>query len=125
MYLLEFNEIQKEVIWGGTLLASVYSKPFDKSKAIGESWEICDLPNDNSVVSNGELKGKTLSYLVKEYGSELLGTKCKEDYFPLLIKLIDAKDKLSIFITLPLIISAGFLGVGRPPNCSGHIGIRL
>ena len=81
MYLLEFNEIQKEVIWGGTLLASVYSKPFDKSKAIGESWEICDLPNDNSVVSNGELKGKTLSYLVKEYGSELLGTKCKEDYF--------------------------------------------
>lgn len=96
MYLLEFNEIQKEVIWGGTLLASVYSKPFDKSKAIGESWEICDLPNDNSVVSNGELKGKTLSYLVKEYGSELLGTKCKEDYFPLLIKLIDAKDKLSI-----------------------------
>ena len=96
MYLLEFNEIPKEVIWGGNSLASIYSKPFDKDKTIGESWEICDLPNDNSVVSNGELKGKTLSYLVKEYGSELLGTKCKEDYFPLLIKLIDAKDKLSI-----------------------------
>ncbi|MEI0524698.1 type I phosphomannose isomerase catalytic subunit [Brachyspira murdochii] len=96
MYLLEFYEIPKEVIWGGSSLASVYSKPFDKSKIIGESWEICDLPNDNSVVSNGELKGKTLSYLVKEYGSELLGTKCKEDYFPLLIKLIDARDKLSI-----------------------------
>ncbi|MEI0517081.1 type I phosphomannose isomerase catalytic subunit [Brachyspira murdochii] len=96
MYLLEFYEIPKEVIWGGSSLASVYSKPFDKSKIIGESWEICDLHNDNSVVSNGELKGKTLSYLVKEYGSELLGTKCKEDYFPLLIKLIDARDKLSI-----------------------------
>ena len=96
MYLLEFNEISKEVIWGGNSLSTVYSKPFDKDKTIGESWEICDLPNDNNVVSNGELKGKTLSYLVKEYGSKLLGTKYKEDYFPLLIKLIDAKDKLSI-----------------------------
>ena len=96
MYLLEFNEISKEVIWGGNSLSIVYSKPFDKDKTIGESWEICDLSNDNNVVSNGELKGKTLSYLVKEYGSKLLGTKYKEDYFPLLIKLIDAKDKLSI-----------------------------
>ncbi|MBW5389264.1 type I phosphomannose isomerase catalytic subunit, partial [Brachyspira hampsonii] len=96
MYLLEFKEIEKEVIWGGNYLASVYSKPFDKNKTIGESWEICDLPNDNNIVSNGELKGKTLSYLVKEYGFELLGTKCKDNYFPLLIKLIDAKDKLSI-----------------------------
>ena len=96
MYLLEFDEISKEVIWGGNSLSTVYSKPFDKDKTIGESWEICDLPNDNNVVSNGELKGKTLSYLVKEYGSKLLGTKYKEDYFPLLIKLIDAKDKLSI-----------------------------
>ena len=96
MYLIEFNEISKEVIWGGNSLSTVYSKPFDKNKTIGESWEICDLPNDNNVVSNGELKGKTLSYLVKEYGSKLLGTKYKEDYFPLLIKLIDAKDKLSI-----------------------------
>lgn len=96
MYLLEFNEIAKEVIWGGNSLVSIYSKPFDKNKTIGESWEICDLPNDNNIVSNGEFKGKTLSYLVKEYGSKLLGTKCKDDYFPLLIKLIDAKDKLSI-----------------------------
>ncbi|WP_297297177.1 type I phosphomannose isomerase catalytic subunit [uncultured Brachyspira sp.] len=96
MYLIEFDEISKEVIWGGNSLSTVYSKPFDKDKTIGESWEICDLPNDNNVVSNGELKGKTLSYLVKEYGSKLLGTKYKENYFPLLIKLIDAKDKLSI-----------------------------
>ncbi|MEI0602867.1 type I phosphomannose isomerase catalytic subunit [Brachyspira alvinipulli] len=96
MYLLEFKEISKEVIWGGNTLASLYSKPFDKNKAIGESWEICDLPNDNNIVINGELRGRTLSSLVKEYGTKLLGTKFKEDYFPLLIKLIDARDKLSI-----------------------------
>lgn len=96
MYLLEFNEIEKEVIWGGNSLALVYSKPFDKNKTIGESWEISDLPNDNNIVANGEFKGKTLSYLVKQYGEKLLGKKYKENYFPLLIKLIDSKDKLSI-----------------------------
>lgn len=96
MYLLEFKEISKEVIWGGNYLAASYLKPFDKTKTIGESWEICDLPNDNNIVLNGELKGRSLSSLVKEYGCRLLGTKCKEDYFPLLIKLIDARDKLSI-----------------------------
>lgn len=96
MYLLEFDEIAKEVIWGGNFLSAVYSKPFDKNKIIGESWEICDLPNDNNIVSNGKLKGQTLSYLVNEYREKLLGTKFKENYFPLLVKLIDSKDKLSI-----------------------------
>ena len=96
MYLLEFEEISKEVIWGGNTLASLYSKPFDKNKTIGESWEICSLPNDDNIVLNGEFKGRTLSSLVEEYGVKLLGTKCKDDYFPLLIKLIDARDKLSI-----------------------------
>lgn len=97
MYLLEFDEISKEVIWGGNSLASLYLKPFPKNRVIGESWEISDLPNDNSIVSNGSLKGKKLSYLVKEYREKLLGTKYKnEGHFPLLIKLIDAKDKLSI-----------------------------
>ena len=96
MYLLEFEEISKEVIWGGNTLASLYSKPFDKNKTIGESWEICGLPNDDNIVLNGEFKGRTLSSLVEEYGVKLLGTKCKDDYFPLLIKLIDARDKLSI-----------------------------
>ncbi len=96
MYLLEFSEISKEVIWGGSSLSVLYSKPFDKNKTIGESWEICDLPNDNSIVSNGEFKGKSLSYLVEKYGEELLGKNYKESYFPLLIKFIDANDKLSI-----------------------------
>ncbi len=96
MYLLEFDEIYKEVIWGGNSLYASYFKPFDKNKTIGESWEISDLPDYSSIVSNGVFKGKTLSCLVKEFGKELLGTKCKKNYFPLLIKLIDSKDKLSI-----------------------------
>ena len=100
MYILELNEIGKETVWGGNSLASLYNKPFDSAKNIGESWEICDLKDDKNIISNGDFQGKTLSYLIENYGEEFLGSDCgeflKEKYFPLLIKFIDAKDKLSI-----------------------------
>lgn len=100
MYILELTEIGKETVWGGNSLASLYNKPFERAKNIGESWEICDLKEDKNIISNGEFKGKTLSFLIENYGEEFLGSNCskfiKEKYFPLLIKFIDAKDKLSI-----------------------------
>lgn len=106
MYILELSEIAKETVWGGNLLASLYSKSFESDKNIGESWEISDLNEEKSIILNGEFKGKTLSFLVERYKEEFLGSNCiealqlisakKEKYFPLLIKFIDAKDKLSI-----------------------------
>lgn len=64
---------------------------------IGESWEICCHKNGTSIVSKGTFKGRTLQDLIDEYGSALLGSKGTNfKTFPLLIKLIDAKDKLSI-----------------------------
>lgn len=106
MYILELSEIGKETVWGGSLLASLYSKPFESDKSIGESWEISDLNEEKNIILNGEFKGKTLSFLVERYKEEFLGSNCiealqlisakKEKYFPLLIKFIDAKDKLSI-----------------------------
>ncbi|WP_157150091.1 type I phosphomannose isomerase catalytic subunit [Brachyspira sp. SAP_772] len=97
MYIFEFKEIGKESIWGGNTLVKSYSKPFDKDKNIGESWEICDLKNDKNVVSNGEFKDKNISFVIEQLGEKLLGTNCKNNKdFPLLIKLIDVRDKLSI-----------------------------
>lgn len=68
-------------------------------KNIGESWELSGVPGNESVVSNGELAGRTITELIKEYGPEMLGRKVYETYgekFPLLIKFIDARDDLSI-----------------------------
>ena len=97
MYIFEFKEIGKESIWGGNTLVKSYSKHFDKDKNIGESWEICDLKNDKNIVSNGEFKEKDISFLIEHLGEKLLGSNCKNQKdFPLLIKFIDAKDKLSI-----------------------------
>ena len=98
MYPLKFNPILKSMIWGGDKLRQYKAIDTDQ-KNIGESWELSGVPGNESIVSNGELAGRTISELIKEYGPELLGRHIYETYgekFPLLIKFIDARDDLSI-----------------------------
>ncbi|RKS53854.1 mannose-6-phosphate isomerase type 1 [Gillisia mitskevichiae] len=98
LYLLKFDPILKEKIWGGSKLNSLFNKK-TKSNKTGESWEISDHEDDISIVSNGPLKGKSLQYLLKEYKEELVGKEVFKNFgikFPLLIKYIDAAENLSI-----------------------------
>lgn len=98
MYPIKFSPILKPTIWGGNNISS-YKRISPVADKIGESWEISQVADNISVVSNGELAGKTLSELIEMYGSQLLGEKVKDrfgDKFPLLIKFIDACDDLSI-----------------------------
>lgn len=98
MYPLKFNPILKSMIWGGDKMRQYKAIETDQ-KNIGESWELSGVPGNESVVSNGELAGRTITELIKEYGPEMLGRKVYETYgekFPLLIKFIDARDDLSI-----------------------------
>ncbi|SDI00591.1 type I phosphomannose isomerase catalytic subunit [Winogradskyella thalassocola] len=98
LYPLKFQPILKDKIWGGEKLNQYFNKA-SESKNLGESWEISTVPNDVSVVGNGELKGKSLQELVNNYKAGLLGDKNWERFgneFPLLIKFIDAKQDLSI-----------------------------
>jgi len=97
-YPLKFNPILKEKIWGGIKLNQILNK-VSKKENIGESWEISDVDNDYSIVSNGKLKGKSLKELIKIYKGDLVGKKVYHNFgdnFPLLIKYIDAKEALSI-----------------------------
>lgn len=98
MYPLKFNPILKSMIWGGDKLRQYKAIDTDQ-KNIGESWELSGVPGNESVVSNGEFTGRTITELIKEYGPELLGRHVYEtcgEKFPLLIKFIDARDDLSI-----------------------------
>ena len=98
LYPFTFKPIFKEIIWGGTDILPYKGMPSD-TKNIGESWELSHVDGNFSVVSNGDLKGKTIDELIKTYGPDLLGTKVinRSGYiFPLLIKFIDARDNLSI-----------------------------
>lgn len=95
---LKFTPILKEKIWGGEKLIKLLNKKSDK-KNIGESWEISDVKENTSIVSNGELQGTSLKELIQKFKSNLVGKKNYEQFgeqFPLLIKFIDAKTPLSI-----------------------------
>ncbi len=96
--MLTFAPIFKELIWGGANILPFKGLPPD-NRMIGESWELAHLEQGVSVVANGELTGKTIAELIQIYGSQLLGSKVYNQYgntFPLLIKFIDAREKLSI-----------------------------
>ncbi len=92
---LILNAALKDYIWGGTKLREIYGRQGDSDR-IAESWELSCHKDGMSVIADGEYKGRTLNeYLRDNPGS--LGTNCKRfDTFPVLIKLIDAKDDLSI-----------------------------
>jgi len=99
LYPLKFEPILKEMIWGGLRIPETYNIELDKGIKIGESFLVSGLPDDNSVLGNGVLKGINLKELINQFKAELLGQKVYDqfkDQFPLLIKIIDASDDLSI-----------------------------
>ncbi|AQT69358.1 putative mannose-6-phosphate isomerase GmuF [Anaerohalosphaera lusitana] len=95
-YPLKFKPIFKERIWGGRKLKEAFGKELPEGAKIGESWELADLPEDKSVIVNGELAGKTLAEAIEMMGEAIVGSSSYEPPFPLLIKLLDAQDKLSV-----------------------------
>jgi len=99
LYPIRFRPALKETLWGGSTLSRRFGKKAKAGARIGESWEITGMPGASSVVANGFLKGNTLEEIAEVYMDELLGESVYEKYgseFPLLTKLIDAADRLSI-----------------------------
>ncbi len=98
LYPLKFQPLFKYRMWGGEKLKTFLNKEYQED-SIGESWEISDVKNDETLVGNGLLQGKSIQNLISEYGSAFLGKKVQDKFgteFPLLIKFIDAKTPLSI-----------------------------
>ena len=95
-YPLKFRPIYKQRIWGGQKLREFFNKDIPPGEKIGESWELADLPDDKSVISNGELTGQTLNSVIAKYPKEITGDENFSGPFPLLIKILDAEDILSV-----------------------------
>jgi mannose-6-phosphate isomerase len=114
LYPLTFKPIFQERIWGGRKFEKLYGKALPPEKVIGESWEISDRPEANSVVANGPLKGKTLHELIESRREEIMGrARTPEGRFPLLIKLLDAQDNLSLQVHPPQHLAAGMGGQAK------------
>ena len=95
LYPLTFRHVYTDYIWGGDWIARHYGRA-DAPARCAESWEISAHPDGMSVVDSGALQGASLADLCAEHGAALLGTDCPGSTFPLLVKLIDAKDRLSV-----------------------------
>ena len=94
---LKFKPIPKRRIWGGRTLETMFGKELPPDEPIGESWELADLEEGQSVVAEGPAAGRTLGELVREWGTDLLGrAELFEGRFPLLIKFLDARENLSV-----------------------------
>ncbi len=98
LYPLPFRPIYKEKIWGGRNLERLFGRDLPEGRDIGESWDLADLPEGVSEVACGPLEDRTLTELTREIGAELLGGARPSggERFPLLLKLLDANETLSL-----------------------------
>jgi mannose-6-phosphate isomerase len=88
-------------MWGGRRLESEFHKKLPPQKCIGESWEIVDRSEAQSVVAGGPLCGRTLHELWTQDREEIFGDVPNTPRFPLLIKILDAQAKLSLQVHPP------------------------
>src|SRR5438067_8618921 len=98
---LVFTPIYQDRIWGGRRLADLFGKTFPAGKRIGESWEIVDRPEAQSVVASGPLRGKTLHELWIKDRSSIFGQVPDAARFPLIVKVLDARETLSLQVHPP------------------------
>jgi mannose-6-phosphate isomerase len=103
---LTFEPIFMERIWGGRNLAELFGKKLAANARIGESWEIVDRPEAQSVVRDGPLRGKTLHELWMQDRQSIFGNVPDATRFPLLVKILDAREKLSLQVHPPEKVAA-------------------
>jgi mannose-6-phosphate isomerase len=102
---LVFQPIFMERVWGGRRLESLYGKRLPPAVRIGESWEMVDRPEVQSVVHEGPFRGQTLHSLWKKHRKEIFGEAPEAPRFPILAKLLDAQENLSLQVHPPAAIA--------------------
>lgn len=133
---ITFIPLYKERIWGGRELERVYRRGLPAGDVcIGESWELVDLGQEQSIVEGGPLAGRTLHQLWNEQRDEIFGSGYSgyPDRFPILIKILDARADLSIQVHPPAAIAPALGGEPKTemwyiadcdPGASLHVGLR-
>ncbi len=110
---LNFQPIYQERVWGGRQLESFLRRKLPGRAPIGESWELVDRPEAQSLITAGPWEGQTLREVMARHAPELMGPAWPKDRpFPILVKWLDCRDRLSVQVHPPANI-AGKLG-GEP-----------
>jgi mannose-6-phosphate isomerase len=106
-----------ERVWGGRDLEKKLGRTLPKEKVIGESWELVDRAEEQSVVIDGPLAGKTIRELLERSAGEILGPgRNGSQPFPILVKWLDCQDRLSLQVHPPAEIAPSLGGEPKTEN---------
>jgi mannose-6-phosphate isomerase len=110
---LLLTPVLKRARWGGRRLASLFNKPLGSEPDYAESWEVVDRDAEQSRIAGGPFAGHTLRSLMETHRDDILGERATAARFPLLVKLIDAHDRLSVQVH-PSCAQSAAMGLAEP-----------
>jgi len=114
---LRLKPLYQDRVWGGRGLETALGRALPPSRPIGESWEIVDRPEAQSVVVGGEFDGRTLRQVIAAHAAEVMGPQWPADKpFPILVKWLDCKERLSLQVHPPAAVAASLNGEPKTEN---------
>jgi mannose-6-phosphate isomerase len=97
-----FDSLYRERVWGGRSLENLLGRSLPGEGPIGESWDVVDRPEAQSVVRSGSMKGRTLRWLIENETEDVMGRDWKPaDRFPIMVKWLDCRKRLSLQVHPP------------------------
>jgi mannose-6-phosphate isomerase len=109
--MLRLQPLYQERVWGGRALASALGRNLPGEQPIGESWEIVDRPEAQSVISEGPMKGKTLRQAIATHSADIMGPAWVATRpFPILVKWLDCRERLSLQVHPPAAVAPKLKG---------------
>jgi mannose-6-phosphate isomerase len=115
--LLRFEPLYQDRVWGGRLIEVALGRKLPPSRPIGESWEIVDRPEAQSVVASGRWQGQSLRSVLADNADTIMGPGWDPGAaFPILIKWLDCRERLSLQVHPPAAVAAELKGEPKTEN---------
>ncbi len=115
--VLRFEPICQSRIWGGRRLESAFGRSLPQTERIGESWEVVDRPEAQSIVRAGTYAGRTLREVIATAPAAVMGPKWPGTrVFPILVKWLDCRERLSLQVHPPATVAAALRGEPKTEN---------
>jgi mannose-6-phosphate isomerase len=115
--ILRFQPLYQERVWGGRAFESAFDRKLTSAQPIGESWEIVDRPEAQSVVKGGAHSGAKLRNLLKKHAADIMGPSWPADKpFPILVKWLDCRERLSLQVHPPAGLAKELKGEPKTEN---------
>lgn len=115
--LLRFQPLYQTRVWGGRALETALGRSLPPREPVGESWEIVDRPEAQSVAESGILKGQSLRSIMMRHAAAVMGPDWPaEKPFPLLVKWLDCRERLSLQVHPPAAVAKELGGEPKTEN---------